>query len=416
MQTLYTTLVGFGARHRARRRARRADRLVAARLRRGLSAADRLFEHSQGRGGADLRAVVRRRHRSGGPDRDDHVRLPDRRERRDRACHHRARARGRDAALKASKLDILFNVGLPRTMPYFFASLKVAVTLAFVGTVIAETVASNRGIGNLMMIASSSFDVPLVFAGLLDPRRAGRRPLRDLLVHRSAGDRLGAAARTNSRWAEPIASYATLPGRPGVATTQQERSMSLKRGLAALPPVCSYSRPALRRRTRPRSASRSTGSCRASTPGTIWAQEKGYFAAEKLDVTIDQGEGSAATVTRIMSGAYDAGFGDMNAIIQNAATRAGRCAGDGLHDLQPRAVRAAHQGGEPDPDVQGSGRQEARHAAGRRVVQAAAAARQEERRRLRQASISSTSRRTCRSRCCCRARSTSSRSSPRPAT
>ena len=32
---------------------------------------------------------------------------------------------------------------------------------------IAETVASNRGIGNLMMIASSSFDVPLVFAGLM---------------------------------------------------------------------------------------------------------------------------------------------------------------------------------------------------------------------------------------------------------
>jgi NitT/TauT family transport system permease protein len=70
-------------------------------------------------------------------------------------------------ALKASKLDILTNVGLPRAMPYFFASLKVAVTQAFVGTVIAETVASNRGIGNLMMIASSSFDVPLVFAGLL---------------------------------------------------------------------------------------------------------------------------------------------------------------------------------------------------------------------------------------------------------
>src|SRR5580692_8515838 len=53
------------------------------------------------------------------------------------------------------------------------------------------------------------------------------------------------------------------------------------------------------------------------------AQEKGYFAAENLDVTIDQGEGSAATVTRIMSGAYDAGFGDINAIIQNAATKPG---------------------------------------------------------------------------------------------
>lgn len=53
------------------------------------------------------------------------------------------------------------------------------------------------------------------------------------------------------------------------------------------------------------------------------AQEKGYFKAEGLDVTIDQGEGSAATVTRIMSGAYDAGFGDMNAIIQQAAARPG---------------------------------------------------------------------------------------------
>ena len=50
------------------------------------------------------------------------------------------------------------------------------------------------------------------------------------------------------------------------------------------------------------------------------AEKKGYFDAEGLDVTIDQGEGSAATVSRIMSGAYDAGFGDMNAIIQNAAT------------------------------------------------------------------------------------------------
>ena len=70
-------------------------------------------------------------------------------------------------ALRATKGDILWNVGLPRTMPFFFASLKVSVTLAFVGTVISETVASNRGIGNVMMIASSNFDVPLVFAGLM---------------------------------------------------------------------------------------------------------------------------------------------------------------------------------------------------------------------------------------------------------
>jgi NitT/TauT family transport system permease protein len=69
-------------------------------------------------------------------------------------------------AMKATKLDILWNVGLPRSMPYFFASLKVAITLSFVGSVVAETVASNLGVGNMMLIASSSFNVPLVFAGL----------------------------------------------------------------------------------------------------------------------------------------------------------------------------------------------------------------------------------------------------------
>ena len=83
--------------------------------------------------------------------------------------------------------------GLPRTMPYFFASLKVAVTLAFVGTVIAETVASNRGIGNVMMIASSNFDVPLVFAGLLILAVLGVGLYVIFSVHRIPGDRMGAS-------------------------------------------------------------------------------------------------------------------------------------------------------------------------------------------------------------------------------
>src|SRR5260221_13569676 len=53
------------------------------------------------------------------------------------------------------------------------------------------------------------------------------------------------------------------------------------------------------------------------------AQQKGYFNAEGLNVVFDQGEGSAVTVTRVMSGAYDAGFGDINAIIQQAANKPG---------------------------------------------------------------------------------------------
>ncbi len=70
-------------------------------------------------------------------------------------------------ALGAKPTDIIRKVGLPRAMPYFFASLKIAITVAFVGSIIAETVAANKGIGHLMILASSRFDVPLVFAGLM---------------------------------------------------------------------------------------------------------------------------------------------------------------------------------------------------------------------------------------------------------
>jgi NitT/TauT family transport system permease protein len=69
-------------------------------------------------------------------------------------------------SLGARKTQILWKVGVPRSMPYFFASLKVAIGMAFIGSVVSETMASNNGIGFLMMTASARFDVPLVFAGL----------------------------------------------------------------------------------------------------------------------------------------------------------------------------------------------------------------------------------------------------------
>ena len=68
--------------------------------------------------------------------------------------------------LGASRWQIFRKVGVPRTMPLFFASLKVAISSAFVGSVISETVASNAGIGYLMAVAASDFNTRLAFAGL----------------------------------------------------------------------------------------------------------------------------------------------------------------------------------------------------------------------------------------------------------
>jgi NitT/TauT family transport system permease protein len=70
-------------------------------------------------------------------------------------------------ALGASRLEMFQKVGLPHTMPYLFASLKVAISQAFIGSVIAETVASNGGIGYVILSASSNFNIPLAFLALL---------------------------------------------------------------------------------------------------------------------------------------------------------------------------------------------------------------------------------------------------------
>ncbi|MGQ9369390.1 ABC transporter substrate-binding protein [Azospirillum sp. ST 5-10] len=48
----------------------------------------------------------------------------------------------------------------------------------------------------------------------------------------------------------------------------------------------------------------------------LLAQDKGYFKAEGLDVTIDTGNGSAGAVTRVASGAYDIGMADINSMIE----------------------------------------------------------------------------------------------------
>jgi NitT/TauT family transport system substrate-binding protein len=52
------------------------------------------------------------------------------------------------------------------------------------------------------------------------------------------------------------------------------------------------------------------------------AQDNGYLREAGLDVVMDQGNGSGAAVGSVASGSYDLGFGDINALIQLAASKA----------------------------------------------------------------------------------------------
>ena len=53
------------------------------------------------------------------------------------------------------------------------------------------------------------------------------------------------------------------------------------------------------------------------------AQDKGYFKAEGLDVEMDQGEGSAASIIKVANGSYNVGFGDINALVEIVSKKPG---------------------------------------------------------------------------------------------
>ena len=71
-------------------------------------------------------------------------------------------------ALGASKFTIFWKIALPKTLPEFFGALKVAVTLAFIGTNLMEIVSPHgRGLGALFDSGKTNSDYPLMFAVLI---------------------------------------------------------------------------------------------------------------------------------------------------------------------------------------------------------------------------------------------------------
>ena len=71
-------------------------------------------------------------------------------------------------ALGASKLKIFWKIALPKTLPEFFGALKVAVTLAFIGTNLMEIVSPHgRGLGALFDSGKTNSDYPLMFSVLI---------------------------------------------------------------------------------------------------------------------------------------------------------------------------------------------------------------------------------------------------------
>jgi NitT/TauT family transport system permease protein len=69
-------------------------------------------------------------------------------------------------AYGASKAQVFLHVRFPSSLPYLFSGLKIAATLSMIGVVIGEFITADRGLGYLILYASSRADTPLVLAAI----------------------------------------------------------------------------------------------------------------------------------------------------------------------------------------------------------------------------------------------------------
>jgi NitT/TauT family transport system permease protein len=76
-------------------------------------------------------------------------------------------------SLSASRWQVLTKIRIPNSLPYLFASLKIASSMAVVGAVIGEFTGATEGIGHLITSSSYYLETPLMFAAIVMISLAG---------------------------------------------------------------------------------------------------------------------------------------------------------------------------------------------------------------------------------------------------
>lgn len=71
------------------------------------------------------------------------------------------------ASMRASRADVFWRIRLPCALPSLFAGMKVGISLALVGAIVGEFVASDHGLGYIILTAQGTFDTPQIFAANL---------------------------------------------------------------------------------------------------------------------------------------------------------------------------------------------------------------------------------------------------------
>ncbi len=70
-------------------------------------------------------------------------------------------------SMGASRWQAFWKIRLPSALPSIFGGFKVAITFAVVGTIVAEFVGSDHGLGYILVLARGNLDTVTVFAAIL---------------------------------------------------------------------------------------------------------------------------------------------------------------------------------------------------------------------------------------------------------
>lgn len=69
--------------------------------------------------------------------------------------------------LKASQGQIFVKIRFPNALPYIFSGLKISSTMCVVGAIVGEFLASDKGLGYIIINSQFSLDTPAIFAALI---------------------------------------------------------------------------------------------------------------------------------------------------------------------------------------------------------------------------------------------------------
>ena len=192
----------------------------------------------------------------------------------------------------APKWKMFAKIRVPNAYPYILSALKITATAAVVGAIVGEFVASQKGLGYVIITTQSSMNTPVAFAALVWISILGLRSSVSSCCLRSCWRRGPKTSTKNEEEKGAIMKAHIVTGAGRACWRQPAAHAAQEKFLFALNWFA------------------------VGDHAAYWvALEKGYYKASGLDVTLENSKGSGDSIAKVDTGRADAGLADTAVVI-----------------------------------------------------------------------------------------------------